>query len=240
MKAKVCVMMTAMLLGSASSTFADQMIEDFDNVVIGSQWGGGEWGTWPTDLFRQGTTAAGDPVYAGSGSGVVYHDNHCLPEGACEAWGVNTYLSSTLATPIDISAEAASGGAVSIMMHVDTDEDSAALSFMKLSTAYYTSEWLWTEKGGGEFGSNGQTYDIGWNEVIIPLADFIESSTNTDTPDWSNITRIELGTSSGGGWSTNPTDVVFDNWMVIGVVPEPSSIALLGMGGLGLFLRRRR
>ena len=233
MKSRVCVMITALLLGSVSSASADQMIDDFDNVVIGDQWGGGEWGEYPASLFRQST--GDDPVYAGTGSGVVYHDDQ-----SWDPWGTDSYLSKTLAAPLDLSAEAAGPNPrVSIMMHVSTAEDNAAISFLKLSSQYYHSEFIWTEQGGGVFGSGGQTYDVGWNEIIIPLGDFIESSTTSITPDWGNITRIEIGTSSGYPNVVMPTDVVFDNLMISGV-PEPSSIALLGMGGLGLFLRRRR
>ena len=47
--------------------------------------------------------------------------------------------------------------------------------------------------------------------------------------------RIVWGATSGGGQGST----VWNNLSIVGV-PEPSTFALLGLGGLALVLRRRR
>jgi len=207
MKSTIYLMMAAMIMAGSVSAV---MVEDFEDV---STWNAG----YPAGLFYQGTAPA-EQVYEGNGSMVVDYTPFI---------GDGIYLNKDLPASLDLSAEAAAGGHVSIMMHVEAAGDHAAITQLKLSTAYYNQEFVWDAAWGA-------TYDAGWNELIIPLADFADAGAGGGNADWGDINRIELVT--GAYPDGAPTDVTVDAWQV--VVPEPMTIALLGLGGL--FLRRRK
>ena len=208
MKRTIYLMMAVVIMAGSVSAV---MVDDFEDV---STWSA----SYPAGLYYQGTAPA-EQVYEGSGSMVVDYTPFI---------GDGIYMNKDLPASLDLSAEAAAGGHVSIMMYVEAAGDHAAITSLKLSTAYYNSEFIWDAAWGA-------TYDAGWNELIIPLADFVESgSTVPGTADWGNINRIEMVT--GAYPDGAPTDVTVDAWQV--VVPEPMTIALLGLGGL--FLRRRK
>jgi hypothetical protein len=201
------VMLVTMFLGVAGSVSAQQ-VDSFDDVSL---WNA----SYPANLYYQGNASQ---AHEGTGSMVVDYTPMI---------GDGIYMNRDLPASMDFSAAAAAGGWVSIMMHVEEAGDHAAITMLKMSTSYYHSEYQWDATWGA-------TYDAGWNELIIPLADFNMTASSSITPDWSNINRIELVT--GAYPDGSPTDVFVDNWQV--VVPEPATMALLGLGGL--MLRRRK
>ncbi len=210
MKKHFLVVVAVMLLAASGSAWAQQVVDTFDDVS--------GWNVWPgglDDSFRQSTGP--DPIIEGGGSLTVIYEPFNYDA---------IYFNKDLPVALDLSAEAAAGGAVSIMMYVKDAGDHAALNHLKMSTAYYNAEFQWDAE-------HTAAYDAGWNELLIPLADFAVSGTSSQTPTWSNITRIEFAT---GAWpEAAPTDVTVDIWTV---TPEPASMALIGLGGL--FLRRRK
>lgn len=205
-------MLVAVLMIGVGSASAQQVVDNFDDVSL---WGSG----YPqkadgSELYSQGTDPA--QVYEGTGSMVIDYTPMI---------GDGIYLKRE-GMSLDLSAEAAAGGAVSIMMYVEEAGDHAAITMLKMATAYYHSEFQWDAAWGA-------TYNAGWNELVIPLADFSKSGSSSSDPTWSNITRIDLVT--GAYPDPSPTDIIIDNWTV---TPEPASMALLGLGGL--LLRRRK
>jgi hypothetical protein len=159
------------------------------------------------------------------------------------------------------------GGRVNLRAALQFSEDSKATTdlndfnidvFLTTGTAaFYNVElYAWndgqtgvalTVGGPGGGGYNTSTFGAATtilNNVVIDISDV-----TADT--WTTVslaTDVDLGTGYDFyawriGHSNNANDDMrFDNVSVVpvSVVPEPSSTALIGLGGLALILRRRR
>ena len=103
-----------------------------------------------------------------------------------------------------------------------------------------TSQGAWSYNGGAVFGINGttagtavQVFEIGWSSAYA-------------TPALASAASAAVGWS--GAWAYTPTLFTASpntmtapaHWGTGGLVPEPSTLALAGLGGLGLLLFRRR
>ena len=86
---------------------------------------------------------------------------------------------------------------------------------------------------GADLFIDGLNYTGGYN-TVIDLVTFGSLGDST----WDSITIDNFLKPGGGEWTTS---INFDgDSMYLSVVPEPSSTALLGLGGLALMLRRKR
>ena len=118
------------------------------------------------------------------------------------------------------------------------------LSFASTDLAGIIFNWGWGDRTPGDYEIeiNGTT-SLGTFRVDTGGGTSAQESTEPNTyvifdTVQMGVTSVDINMSSGGG---NANAWGFDEIEVYtGVVPEPSTTALLGLGGLALILRRRK
>lgn len=81
---------------------------------------------------------------------------------------------------------------------------------------------------GGNVSNGNGLETVTWDDATISAAISGDSAVETYT--------IDLVDTAGGGWGW----VGMDDITITGVVPEPSSMVLFGLGAIGLLAKRRR
>jgi hypothetical protein len=178
-------------------------IASFDNVsVMGLS-------IWPLAGWVGQGTSPGDPVYEGDGSLKVDYEGNFNPDPNFSDHIVDWYFNWYPPLSLDLDGSVIGGDpnntAISFWMWVGKDTLTARVVDIKFSTAYYNSEF--------EYIFPDTTYDIGWNQVLIPLNDFGTSSSTVTDPTWSSIEWIAIHTSSDP--DVTPTDVVIDDMRLV-------------------------
>jgi hypothetical protein len=183
-------------------------IESFDDI------GSTGLSVWPDNGWVVQGTAPGDPVYEGDGSLRVAYEGNFDPDPNGELSDPSSFFNWYPSIPLDLSGSVIGGDpnntAISFWMWVGKDTLTARVVEVKFSTAYYNSEF--------EYIFPDTTYDIGWNQVVIPLNDFGTSSSTITDPTWSSIEYIAIHTSSDP--DDTPTDVLIDDMRLIAYTPK--------------------
>jgi hypothetical protein len=139
-------------------------------------------------------------------------------------WSVNDYWSFTTSTlgytGVTVAFDQAGSGTGPANFGLSYSINGGAFT----SFASYTvpaSNWNTTTAGvGSQLFAGGGAFDNA-NSIVFRLVDL-------------NTTSVGGGTVGTGG-----TDRV-DNFTVVSIVPEPTALALAGLGGLSLMLFRRQ
>ena len=179
----------------------DFQIDSFDDIS--------GWSVFPADKIVQGIPG-GDPNFVKEGVGSLIA-NYTSPID------LSGYFISKTCPSMDLSPAAigATEAAISLWMWIGKNTMTVRMTRIKLASEYYNSEFTY------ELLPWNKTYPIGWHQVIIPQSHFVESTTSTVTPDWSNITYILITTSPYPDGT--PTDIAFDDLrLIVHVTPQPT------------------
>jgi hypothetical protein len=237
------------LAGAASTTHAAIVLSDnFDSYANGNLSGQGGWtatasaatpmqvaGT--TDKFVQLGTSGQDEFKAFSS--VVPHTD-----------------GNTLDTSLAVNVSAAQAGG-DYFAHVSSPAGTTTFFFQRLfarSSGTGFQLGLVDTSGTGSVITYGSTVlnfnqeydvDIVWNFVPGTVNDTFALTVDSAaylTHTWTSVnaepTSIDAGNLRQGGAGTSAT-VQVDDFVVNGVIPEPTGLAALGLGALGMLRRRR-
>ncbi|MCC7350884.1 MAG: PEP-CTERM sorting domain-containing protein [Phycisphaerales bacterium] len=143
-------------------------------------------------------------------------------------WNVEVRVNAT--TPTSIT-----GGGYQVTVYGGDTLGAFQLGLLPTKAIYYTT--------GGPVDL--ATYTAGFHTFKITRSAgnstsydmSVDGGTPVTTPDWSSGTPMAVfGDGSGGGG----TGAAVWDYVKINAVPEPASLALLGLGGAALLMRRRR
>jgi hypothetical protein len=153
---------------------------------------------------------------------------------------------------IDLAALTPTGSATNIAQ-LNPGNPAAGIALFGPATGTYSDEYTGFTSGAVTFGSvsgvdatsgSGDIVGVaGLTDLIVPNL-YVSGAPLSNTSTWAGQTYSSLGLTSGPGtytweWGTGNT---FDYFVMIvqPSVPEPASLGLIGVGGLGLLARRRR
>lgn len=146
----------------------------------------------------------------------------------------NAPTSVTFATTFYRGYSNGRGNALIDSMINETSPQTFTLAGLAASTSY--DLYFYSYSGGAKTTN----FTVGAN-TVSPLST-VTASTSVVASDWAMMTVNSSGTGTITGTVAAATGDVwgrFNGMQVIGVVPEPASLSLLGLSGIALMRRRR-
>ncbi|MCP5535969.1 MAG: PEP-CTERM sorting domain-containing protein [Akkermansiaceae bacterium] len=237
-KKLIMAAMAAAVIPSASA--ATSFTDDFGDSSIDSEWNKNGV-NWVEGAGELSVTGIGGPSGAAS-----YITTSTVPSDTAFTLTMDFHVTSVTASEQDWAGVAWNFGsaASTYIWRVRTENGRATIT-----------EWggdinLWSSavEGPGDFGAltANNTYRL---TVVSPVAGTFSAELididGTDGTIYSTGTIVDATHTSGGHfgiYALQPEDneLQVESFSVVTSVPEPSSFALLGLGGLALILRRRK
>ena len=125
------------------------------------------------------------------------------------------------------------------MLHVSGGPTGTAPAWADFHEVIGTPGWTWTPSGTqGNWGFGSPTYGGNWTYVISAGNTAVNWGFNPDMPVCTQFTLTKwlVFNAQAPGANPNAPLIVFESVSV----PEPATLGMLAVGGLGILLRRRR
>jgi hypothetical protein len=226
---------------------------------------GGTTAVVTTGLVAPGSTHALQISNNAAGGGTWYSSSFSFGAGLTDNWAIDLWIRPDFSGGTYVGATDGNGGTQDgLVFWAASNAVSGTSLGGKTVSAGSNHLLLFTgaNAGDGFIGANSSTYTVGqWTRLSIITRNgtvnyyLDQVLQDSATPNGHFLNDIRLG---AGFWATTGTNAAFDEMAVwtfaptdplreiqnaVFGIPEPSSIALLGLGGLGLVAhvwRRRR
>jgi hypothetical protein len=197
---------------------------------------------WLTPLLTLLTLAA-SPVHAVTMASNLGETTDALPGVTPTSWRATSFTTDSMAHTLNSVTLALRASSIDnsflaprIMADAAGVPAGAALEVFSFQEVWGPNNYTWASTGL-PLTANTTYWMVLSGDSFSPMWDSTNSSNETGS--WSIGDSMRTSIDSGGTW---PTGEISTGKMSIDAtaVPEPSSAALLSLGGLALMLRRRR